>query len=114
MKQATVTIGGHQYTVKEGDSLEVDYLGDLSKDSPNALTFSKVGMAQVKAADGQTNILVGQPYLEGAYVEAQVDVPALRAPKILVFKKKRRKNYKRMKGHRQTLSRITITKIQLA
>ncbi|MCY4381075.1 MAG: 50S ribosomal protein L21 [Proteobacteria bacterium] len=110
---ATFTVGNHQYTVKVGDLLTVDYLGDGHHNSdsgdnkPEALSFDTVQMLGVE--DGTVH--VGQPYVPGASVRAEV-ATATRAPKILVFKKKRRKKYRRLRGHKQPLSKIVVTEIQ--
>ncbi len=63
-------------------------------------------------ADGKTS-KVGEPLLKGASVEATV-VAQTRGPKITIFKKKRRQNYRRKKGHRQDLTMIQITNIKAA
>ncbi|MDR2099037.1 MAG: 50S ribosomal protein L21 [Rickettsiales bacterium] len=88
--------GGKQYKVEKGEVLSVEKLG----------ADKKVEFNDVLMVDGK----VGAPYVAGAKVIAEV-VKETKADKILVFKKKRRQNYRRMHGHRQNLTMIKITEI---
>lgn len=89
--------GGKQYRVKAGDTIKVEKLKADGK-----VDFDQVLMVGDK---------VGNPLVAGAKVSAQV-VAQERADKILVFKKKRRHNYRRTKGHRQNLTVLKITEIK--
>lgn len=95
---AVIRTGGKQYTVAPGDVLEIERLPGKAGD---AITFSEVLVAGTK---------VGAPLLSGASVAAEI-VAQDRAPKVVAFKKKRRKNTHRKRGHRQLLTRVKITDI---
>ena len=96
---AIVEIQGKQFKVKENDKLEVD---TLHKDSGN-VTFDKV----LLYAKDDKNIDIGHPYIDGAYIEAEILKPT-RGEKIRVFKKKSKKRYERTQGFKRTLSLIQI------
>ena len=103
MDYAVIRTGGKQYRVAPGDFVQVEKLdGELGSE----LEFTDVLMT---SQDG--NVRVGNPTLSGASVTAQV-VRQGRAKKILVFKKKRRKNYRRRQGHRQYITTVKVTSIQ--
>ncbi len=89
--------GGKQYRVQSGDIIKVEKLN-----ADGAVEFDQVLMVGDK---------VGAPYVAGAKVVAEV-VEQKRADKILVFKKKRRQNYRRTKGHRQHITVLKITDIK--
>ena len=94
MEYAVIKTGGKQYRVAPGDVLRIEKLAG----EPGAeLRFTEVLLT---ARDGA--VQVGTPIVTGARVVAQV-VKQGRAKKILVFKKKRRKNYRRRQGHRRHL-----------
>ena len=100
---AVFKTGGKQYKVSEGDEIRVEKLEAQVGDQ---LTLDQVLMV----ADGD-QVQVGTPFLEGAAVTAEV-TGQLRAPKVIVFKKRRRKNYRRKNGHRQPLTRLKVTAIK--
>ena len=102
---AVIKTGGKQYKVQKDDKLLVEKLGGKEGDK---VTLDEVLMI----ADGKKSTL-GEPLIKGAKVEAKV-VTQTRGPKITVFKKKRRQNYRRKKGHRQDLTMIQITNIKAA
>ena len=100
---AVVNTGGKQYKVQKGETLRIEKIpGEVG----SAVTFDKVLMV----ADGE-NIRVGQPVLENVAVQAQI-VEQDKAKKILIFKYKRRKRYRRKNGHRQPFTAIRIDGIQ--
>ena len=99
---AVIETGGKQYKVSEGDVIFVEKLDAAEGDS---VTFDKV----LILADGE-NISVGSPAVDGATVTAKVEKQG-KARKIYVFKMKRKKNYRRKKGHRQPYTKLTIEKI---
>jgi large subunit ribosomal protein L21 len=101
---AIIATGGKQYKVQVGDIIEVEKLGI---EPGNEVVFEQV--LAVAGEDGKLNI--GTPVLENAKVTAVVK-DLFRAKKIVVFKMKRRKSYRRTHGHRQDLNRIEITAIQ--
>ena len=101
---AIIMTGSKQYKVAVGDIVEVEKLG---LEAGAEVTFDQV--LAVAGDDGKLNI--GTPMVEGAKVSAKV-LDNFRAKKIVVFKMKRRKSYRRTQGHRQTLTRIEIGAIQ--
>lgn len=103
MEYAVIKTGGKQYRVSPGDLLTIEKLdGEPGAD----LSFTEVLMT---ARDGA--VQVGSPTLNGVRVTARV-VRQGRGKKILVFKKKRRKNYRRRAGHRQYLTTVQVTAIE--
>jgi large subunit ribosomal protein L21 len=99
---AIISTGGKQYKVSEGDSVVVEL---IDTDAGKKITFTDVLLLQT---GGKTAI--GTPTLSGAQVTATVE-EKFRGDKLLVFKKKRRKGYKKTTGHRQDLLRVTIDSI---
>jgi len=99
---AVIKAGGHQYKVSQGDELTIDFLGD--KKEGDKVTFDQVLML------GGDQPKFGAPFIAGAKVEATVKKQS-HNPKILVFKFKRRKNYKRTRGHKQPITLVEITGI---
>ncbi len=96
--------GGKQYRAGIGDVLRVEKLpGDVG----DIIALDKILMA-VRAEE----VMIGQPYLPGVQVQGQI-LRQGKAKKILVFKKKRRKNYRRLRGHRQPFTALQIKEIQL-
>ncbi|GAB6051995.1 50S ribosomal protein L21 [Magnetospira thiophila] len=100
---AVIQTGGKQYKVAEGDKITVE---KLEGEAGGAVEIDKVLMI---GQDGQAPT-VGSPLLESAKVSAEV-VEQTRGPKIIVFKKQRRQNHRRKKGHRQDLTVLRITGI---
>ncbi|KAG9448099.1 hypothetical protein H6P81_014227 [Aristolochia fimbriata] len=101
---AVVQIGSHQFKVTNGDAIYTEKLKYC--DINDKLILNKVLML---GSTSQT--VIGRPTLLDAAVHAVVEEHALDA-KVIIFKKKRRKNYRRTKGHRQELTRLRITDIQ--
>ena len=97
---AVIKTGGKQYTVRKDDILEVEKLEGGAGDS---IAFDEVLMV-----GGEGAPKIGTPLLDGASVVAEV-VKQTRQAKIVVFKKKRRKNYRRKAGHKQ---QVTVIKIK--
>ena len=99
---AIVKTGGKQYKVSQGDTMRFEKLdGDVGA----TVTFDQVLMVN----DGDT-VTVGQPRVENAVVSGQI-VEQGKAKKILVFKYKRRKGYRRKQGHRQQFTAVRIDSI---
>ncbi len=99
---AIVEIGGHQYKVAENDVLFVDKQ-NVDSDS---VTFDNVLLLK----DDKGAVKVGKPVVEGASVTATI-LDTVKSDKVLVFKKKRRKGYQKLNGHRQVMSQIQIESI---
>ena len=93
-----------QYKVSKGDVIKLPKQSDLKKG--DSIKFENILF--VKNEDG--GLQVGSPLVNGCIVEAEV-IEQIRDKKIIVFKKKRRHNYRRKIGHRQDLTLIKITKI---
>ena len=99
---AVIETGGKQYKVSQGDVIFIEKLEVAEGES---VTFDKV----LVVADGE-NVNVGAPTVAGATVTAKVEKQG-KAKKIYVFKMKRKKNYRRKKGHRQPFTKVTIEAI---
>lgn len=99
---AVIKTGGKQYRVSEDNILKIEKIeGDVG----STVVFDNVLML------GGDKLTVGTPLIEGAKVEAEV-LHQVRDKKVIVFKKKRRHNYRRMKGHRQHISIVKIKSIK--
>jgi large subunit ribosomal protein L21 len=102
MSYAVIRTGGKQYRVAPGDLMRLERLdGDVGA----TIEFGEVLLTST--GDG---VRVGRPLLEGVRVRAQV-LGQGRSRKVLVFKKKRRKNYRRRRGHRQSITTVRVTEI---
>ncbi|TAN36932.1 MAG: 50S ribosomal protein L21 [Verrucomicrobia bacterium] len=99
---AVVETGGKQYLVKQNSEVDVE---TLAGEAGAAITLDRV----LAVSDGQ-KLTVGAPVLAGATVTAAI-VKQFRAPKVVSFKKQRRKGYHKKIGHRQSLTRITVKAI---
>ena len=99
---AIVAVGGHQYRVAPEDSLVVPRL-------PQAVG-EKIALGEVLLVSEKGRVAVGRATVEGARVEAEI-VGHERGPKVRVFKIKRRKNYRRLHGHRQPLTHVRILSV---
>ena len=99
---AIVEIKGQQFKAEAGKFLFVHYLGDQVK-AGESVEFNKVLLVD---ADG--TVKVGAPTVEGAKVVCEVAETLVKGEKVLVFKKKRRKGYRRLNGHRQYFSKVVI------
>ncbi|NPA07309.1 MAG: 50S ribosomal protein L21 [Chloroflexi bacterium] len=102
---AIIEAQGHQYKVTPGSILEVDR---LKQEPGDEVVFERVLL--VATEDGQVH--VGAPVVEGARVRARVK-EHFRGPKILVFKYKPRKRYRRRRGHRSELTRLVVEAIEM-
>ena len=102
---AIVEHGGKQYRMSPGDELLVERTQPDLKQGDDFL-FDKV----ILISQGEA-VRVGQPVVEGAVVRGQVLAPE-RGEKVIVFKKKRRKGYKRKQGHRQDYYRVRVEAIE--
>ena len=102
---AIVETGGKQYRVENGTVVQVESLsGDVG---------GTVELSDVRLVHGDNGVVVGQPLVKGARVTAEI-VDQGRTRSIMVFKKQRRKNYRRTKGHRQSFTKLRITGIHTA
>jgi large subunit ribosomal protein L21 len=101
---AVIESGGKQYKVSEGTVLKVEKLEAAAGDH---LSIDKVLMVN----DENGNVKVGNPLVSNARVEIEV-MEQGREKKVVVFKYKRRKNYRKKQGHRQPFTRIKVIKIE--
>jgi large subunit ribosomal protein L21 len=101
---AIIQTGGKQYRVTPGDVLRVERLPGERGD--------EVVLNQVLMVTDGDNIQIGQPLVPNATVRTQI-VQQGKGKKVLVYKKKRRKNYRRMQGHRQMFTALKIGEIIL-
>jgi large subunit ribosomal protein L21 len=99
---AVIETGGKQYRVQEGD---VVFVEKLDANEGDVVNFDKV---LVLSDEG--NINAGKPYVEGVKVEGTV-MKQGKAKKIVVFKYKAKKNYRKKQGHRQPFTKVKIEKI---
>jgi large subunit ribosomal protein L21 len=104
MSYAVIRTGGKQYRVTPGELLRIELLpGDVG----NEIAFSEVLLTSLEGA-----VQIGTPLVTGASVTAQI-VQHGKEKKILIFKKKRRKNYRRRQGHRQHFTAVRIKTISV-
>ena len=101
---AIVDSGGKQYKVKEGEVLKVEKLAGKVGDS---VSFDRILMF----SDGE-NVNIGTPLLEDVAVSGHI-VEQGKAKKIIVFKYKRRKRYRRKRGHRQQFTAVKVDSIKI-
>lgn len=99
---AVIKTGGKQYKVSEGDILRVE---KLDVEAGDTVSFDEVLMI-----GGEGDALVGSPVIDGAKVTAEV-LDVRKDKKVLVFKKRRRQNYRRKAGHRQWLTVVSVAEI---
>ena len=99
---AVIKTGGKQYRVAANDKILIEKLDGAAGDQVN---FTEVLMV----SNGGT-VDIGAPFLSGATVVGEIEKQA-RGPHIIIFKKRRRKHYRRRNGHRQDLTSVTITEI---
>ena len=100
---AVLATGGKQYRVQEGDVIYVEKL--------DAEVESTVELNEVLAVGTEDGIKVGTPVVEGAKVVAKVAAQG-KAKKVIVFKYKSKKDYRRKNGHRQPYTKLVIEKIE--
>ena len=99
---AVLNTGGKQYKLSQGDFIQVE---KLESNTGDTITLDQVLMV----GEGE-NVEVGSPFVSGCKVIGEV-VAQGKGSKIIVFKKKRRKNYRRKNGHRQLFTQLKITEI---
>ncbi len=99
---AIIETGGKQYRVQEGDLL---FIEKLEVEAGDAVTFDKVLFVNVEG-----DVKIGKPFIEGVTVEAKVEKNG-KAKKVMVYKYKAKKGYRKKQGHRQPYTQVTIGKI---
>ena len=106
MNYAIIDLGGSQQKVSQGDTIHVDLLGRNASEQDAAVSFDRVLL--VRSDEGTK---IGSPLVEGAAVTATV-LGETKGKKVIVFKKKRRKQYRRKNGHRERFTVVRIEEIQ--
>ena len=101
---AIVEINGQQFKAEEGKKLFVHHIKDVEAGKP--IEFDKVLLV-----DNNGAITVGAPTVEGAKVVAEVVNPLVKGDKVIVFKMKRRKDYRKKNGHREQFTEIVIKSV---
>jgi large subunit ribosomal protein L21 len=99
---AVVTTGGRQYRVSPGDTIDVEKLAGAVGDT--------VALTNVQLVGQGAEVTIGAPAVAGVRVEAQITAQK-RGKKIIIFKHRRRKGYRRKQGHRQSLTSLKIVAI---
>ncbi|MEK7255802.1 MAG: 50S ribosomal protein L21 [Bacteroidota bacterium] len=102
---AIVTIAGQQYKVTEGQEL---FVHRLEAEEGDSVRFDQVHLVQ-----NGDSFSLGTPVVKGAVIGATILSPIVKGDKVIVFKKKRRKGYRKKNGHRQQFSKIKIQSISL-
>lgn len=99
---AVIETGGKQYRVQEGDTIFVEKLNNSQGE--------KVNFDRVLFVSKEDDVKVGKPYVEGAKVEGTV-LEQGKAKKVVIFKYKPKKDYRKKQGHRQPYTKIKVEKI---
>ena len=101
---AIVEINGQQFKAEEGKKLFVNHM-------PQAEAGQTVEFEKVLLLDTDSEVKVGAPVVEGAKVVCEVKTGLVKGDKVLVFHKKRRKGYRKLNGHRQQFTELTIKQV---
>ena len=101
---AVIETGGKQYLVSEGDTVKIEKLAGDHKEG------DKIAFDKVLLTDNGETTQIGEPYLAGAKVSAEI-TKVSRAPKVTVIKYKAKSNYFKKRGHRQPFFEVKITKL---
>ncbi len=102
---AIIETGGKQYRVETGSLVQVESLpGEIG---------GTIEIGEVRLVHSEKGMVVGQPLVKGAIVKAEI-IDQDRTRSITIFKKQRRKNYRRTRGHRQGCTKLRITCIETA
>ncbi|MCM1312007.1 MAG: 50S ribosomal protein L21 [Bacteroides sp.] len=99
-----VEINGQQFKAEEGKKLYVQHIQDVEAQA--TVEFEKVLLV-----DNDGTVVVGAPVVEGAKVVCEVLTPLVKGDKVLVFHKRRRKGYRKLRGHRQQFTELKITQV---
>ena len=107
-KYAIIETGGKQYKVREGDELDVELLK-----ADNVLLEGSFSFDKVLLVSTGSDSTIGLPYVANCKVHVEI-LNISKGPKVIVFKYKRCKNYRRLVGHRQKYSRVLVKEIAVA
>ncbi len=108
---AVIESGGKQHRVAEGDVVKLEKL-NLAGDGSVPVPGSSVRFDHILMMSNERQVLAGTPHVKGGVVEGEL-VSEGRGKKVRIIKFKRRKNYLRRQGHRQSYSEVRITKIEM-
>mgnify|MGYP003308424969 CR=1 FL=1 len=97
-------IQGQQFKIEQGKKLFVHHIQDIEAGA--TVEFDKILLA-----DKEGQITVGTPTIDGAKVVCEVKTPLVKGEKVLVFHKKRRKGYRKLNGHRQQFTELTVKEV---
>jgi large subunit ribosomal protein L21 len=103
---AILETGGKQYKVEAGDIIEVETIEKSRISKDNVVNFDHVLLIKDK------ELILGQPFIKNGNIEARI-LEESKSPKVIIFKKKSKKGYRRTRWHRQHLHRIQIEKIEI-
>ena len=101
---AIVEINGQQFKVEEGQKLFVNHIKDV--EAGKTVEFDKVLLL-----DNESTVKVGAPTVEGAKVVVEVVNPLVKGDKVIVFKMKRRKDYRKKNGHRAHFTEVEVKQV---
>jgi len=99
---AVIETGGKQYRVAQGDIIDVEKIAKADGE--------EIAIKEVLLIGGEGNVLVGKPYVEGAVVTAKV-VHSAKMEKVIIYKYKAKKDYRKKQGHRQPYTRLEILSV---
>ena len=102
---AVVKTGGKEYRISKGDLIRVEKMEGKVGD--------QVTMKDILMISDEDKVQVGNPFLTNAVITGEI-VQQVRGKKVLIYKMKRRKNYRRTKGHRQTYTYVRVNEISLS
>jgi len=102
---AVVKTGGKEYRISQGDLIRVEKIEGKVGD--------QVTMKDILMISDEDKVQVGNPFLTNAVITGEI-VQQVRGKKVLTYKMKRRKNYRRTKGHRQTYTYVRVNDISLS
>ena len=100
---AVLTTGGKQYRVEQGDRLKIEKISGAVGD--------EVSFNDILMIGGTDNIKIGCPHVKGVVVRGRI-LEQDRSKKVIVYKVRRRKKFRKTQGHRQAFSRVEITAIE--
>jgi len=102
---AIIKTGGKQYRVQENDVIEIEKI-NFKEDNVTEISFT-----DVLAINNDGKMTIGTPMIENAVVKAEILLVA-KGPKIIIYKYKAKKDYRKKQGHRQPFMKVKITSIQ--
>lgn len=102
---AIIKTGGKQYRVQENDVIEIEKI-NFKEDNVTEISFT-----DILAVNNDGKMIIGTPMIENAVVKAEILLVG-KGPKIIIYKYKAKKDYRKKQGHRQPFMKVKITSIQ--